>query len=284
MKDFFSVDIHTGFSESSSAIARTLSKELEAKQEEYTKKMDEFENKAKFPTVYSTIRVVAIILSLFLVGTFCMHLTTMQDGEKIGVVYWLTFAFGLIFLIVSSLLSNLKKRFVKKVVESEEYREFLKEWDSLFLKCEQDLKIAKNAKLIDVFLYVYTTKSGKEKPAQKSIKYLNASAKIFNEDGKIMIADQQTVFALEKKWFKDYETIKERTTFNRWHKEKPFTENPYRKFGVKVNGYGVYSVKNCLKAIMEKDGKQYCMIIPPYDAETFMSFVKNAKGGKNIKK
>lgn len=282
MKDFFAVDVFTGSSESDKIIQRTLDKKLEDNQREYTKKMQNYENRAKMPTVLSTIMVVSMVVAFCVLAAFFGKLSGMSDGQTLVLTDWAMLIFGLVFTGVSIALWWHKKLRVKKIAQSEEYRNFLKDWEALYKKCEQDLKIPRNAKTIDVFLYVYTSKGGKEKPAYKTFNYVNANVKLFVEGNMVMLADQQTVFGFDRKWFKGFEVVKEAVTFNNWHKEKPITSEEYKKYGIKANNYGVFVVKNAVKLFIERDGTQSFILVPPYESDNLLhAFGCNQKVGKS---
>jgi hypothetical protein len=124
-----------------------------------------------------------------------------------------------------------------------------------------------------VFLYVYSTKSGKEVAVNKRIKYVNTPVKVFKEGDSIMFADLQTVFALKKQWFKGYEIIPEKVTFNCWNKNENYGTAKYKGYGVKPAVRGGLAVKGCYKFILEKDGKELAIVVPPYDGEVFLKLL-----------
>lgn len=109
-----------------------------------------------------------------------------------------------------------------------------------------------------------------EKPVTKLFNYVNTPVKVFEENGKVMIADLQTVFALDKKWFLRYEKMADKITFNTWNKTENINGEKYKEYAVKVSGTGIFAVKNCYKIILTKNGKEFSIIIPPYDGETFI--------------
>ena len=277
MKDIFAVDLHTHASKSSSIIERELDKNIIQKQEDYTNHLNELEKKAQLPTLLSLLRTVLLVLASVFLGIFFMELTQMGEGQKIPPERYILFGFGCLFLIIGSCLTIYKKKRAKKVAASEEYKNLLKSGDQIAKESDKFLKIPQSATPIDVFLYVYSTKGGKERPATRAFDYINASVKIFTEGEKVMLADMQTVFAVEKAWFKGFEIIEKRIVFNAWNKAKYITDKPYSNFAVKQRSNGSFSVKNAVKINFERAGEQFFIIVPPYDSEIFLKYIGSKK-------
>lgn len=270
MQEFFGVDTHLGYSESSSVVMREVGEANLIKQEEYTKKMEVYENRAKLPPVLNVVKIACNVVAFFLLCGFLYALTVSEKGVGIeNALYWV-FGIAIFFMGVGFFISFYKKRRAKKVAKDEGYLALIKEGEAIYDECVASLKIPSSAKSIDVFLYVYTTKSGEEKPVNRAVKYINSPIKAFTEGGYVMIADLQMVFGLKKEWFKSFEIIPEKVTFNSWNKDDGFGTNEYKKYAIKPTATGALSVKGCYKFILEKDGKCFQIVIPPYDGEAFL--------------
>ena len=280
MKEFFAVDTHLGYSESSSVIAREVDENNLKEQEDYTKKMQEYENRAKLPPALNAVRVVCNVLALILLCGFLFGLTLSENGKGIESILYCLFGASIFLMVIAFLLSRYRKRRAKKVAKDEGYLALIKEGERIYDKCVASLKIPSSAKPIDVFLYVYSTQSGEERPVSKTVKYVNTPVKVFSEANCVMVADLQVVFALKKEWFKDFEIIPEKVTFNCWNKDEGYGANEYRKYAIKPTATGALSVKNCYKFILEKDGESFAIVIPPYDGEAFLKLtgIKYKKG------
>ena len=269
MQEFFAVDTHLGYSESSSVVMREVGEDNLIKQEEYTKKMEVYENKAKLPSILNALRIACNVIAFFLLCGFLFALTV-NDGVGIeSVLYWV-FGIAIFFMAIGFFLSFYRKRRAKKVAKDEGYLALIKEGEAIYDECISSLKIPSSAKEIDVFLYLYSTQSGEAKPVNKAIKYVNSPIKAFVEGGYLMIADLQVVFGLKKEWFKSFEIMPEKVTFNCWNKNGGYGTNEYRKYAIKPTATGALAVKNCYKFILEKDGKCFQIVIPPYDGEAFL--------------
>lgn len=282
MKEFFAVNLTTASSESSTVVERSLSKELEQKQTEYTEKMQAYEKKADLPMWLSVVNVVITAMGFILLMAFFSALTQVEKAEEIRLGTWIMFACGIVFLGAGIFFNVYKKQRVKKVAKDKDYIQLIKDGETLYKQSQDNLKIPANAKNIDVFLYVYQTKNGKEVPANKLFNYLNTSVKVFNEGSKVMVADMQVVFGLEKSWFKSYEVIQKTLTFNRWNKPESSVSKTYQEYKIKVNGSGVFYVKNAVRVLLEKNGETFAIVIPPYDADDFLRLA-GLKRGKEKK-
>lgn len=282
MKEFFAVDLHTGTSESEKLVSKVLSEKTTKEQVDFSNKIKEYEKKATLPTWLVVVRVVVFILAVLFFMAFFANLTQVEDGGKIPSQSWIVFVFAIICLIASCLVTIIKKRRAKKVATSQEYTDCIKGGEELYKRSLNELGIPQDAPSVDVFITVYTTKSGKVKPATKLFDFVNTSVKIFSDENTFSFADLQTVFTLQKSWFKGFEKIEKRVTFNVWHKEKSNLSDEYKQYGVKVNGSGVLYVKNCVKILFEKDETQYYIVIPPYDSDTVLSHIQGTN--KKIKK
>ena len=273
MNEFFSIDTHKSFSESSSCIVRELDEKNLKDQEEYTKKMQGYESAAKLPRSLFILRLASNIAAFFLLSAFFWGLTVKDEGIIQDFVLYLLFGFAIAFMLVGTALARYEKQRARKIANDKGYLELIEEGNRIYERCTKALKVPNLARSIDVFLYVYTTKSGKEVPINKSIKYVNTPIKAFKEGDSLMIADLQTVFAIKKQWFKGVEIIPERVTFNCWNKDENYGSAKYRSYGVKPAAMGGLAVKGCYKFILEKDGKSFAIIIPPYDGEIFLKLI-----------
>ena len=146
----------------------------------------------------------------------------------------------------------------------------IKEGEKLYDECIKDLKIPTSAKECDIFLSVYENKNGELKPATKVVNYANTSVQLFSSGEYLMIGDLTTIFGIKKKDFKDYEVVQKAVTFNCWNKQVPIADKEIKKYGVKINSVGFFSVKNCIKVHLNTNGCDYFIIIPPYDSELFL--------------
>ncbi len=270
MKEFFAINVDTESSESSNAIERALSSRLLSAQEKYTREMQEFEKRANVSPSHSSMKAAACFIALFALAIFFGYLTKIESASEIKPIHWILLTVGICSVVIAMILHFLGKSKVKKVANDERYLNLIKEGERIYDECLKDLNVPKTAKNIDLFLYVYTTKGGEERPVTKLFKYVNTPVKVFTEGDKLMIADLQTVFSLEKKQFKSYEIIEQKTTFNTWNKEESALSSNYKEYKIKISGVGVLSVKNCYKVILEKDGGEFSIVVPPYDAHEFL--------------
>ncbi len=270
MKEFFAVDVNTESSESSNVVERSLTKKLLSAQEKYTQDMQEFEKRASVSPAHSSMKAAACFIALFALAIFFGFLTKIESASEIKPIHWVLLTVGICSVTIATILHFLGKSKAKKVASDERYLNLIKEGEKIYDECLKELKVPKNAKNIDLFLYVYTSKGGEDKPITKLFKYVNTPVKVFTEGDKLMIADLQTVFAFEKKWFKSYEIIEQKTTFNAWNKDESALSSNYKEYKIRTNGVGVLSVKNCYNVILEKDGSEFSIVVPPYDAKEFL--------------
>ena len=279
MNEFFSIDAHLSFSESSSCKARELDEKNLKDQEEYTNKMQGYEESARLPRHLFILRLVSNIAAFLLLSGFFWLLTIKDERNIQDFVLYLLFGGAIAFMLLGTALARHEKQRARKIAGDKGYLELVNEGNRIYERCMKALKVPNLARSIDVFLYVYSTKSGKEVAVNKRIKYVNTPIKVFKEGDSIMFADLQTVFALKKQWFKGYEIIPEKVTFNCWNKDENYGTAKYRKYGVKPAFSGGLGVKGCYKFILEKGGKEFAIIIPPYDGEIFLKLadIKNKK-------
>jgi hypothetical protein len=281
MNELFAIDTHLAFSESSSCIVRNLDEKCLKEQEEYTKNMQAYEEMAKLPKSLFILKIISSIAAFFLLSVFFWCLTIKNEAGVRDFILYLLFGGAIAFMIVGTALTRHEKQRAKRVASDKGYLELINEGNRIYERCMKSLKVPSLARSIDVFLYIYTTKSGKAAPVNKNIKYINTPIKAFKEGDSLMIADLQTVFAIKKQWFKRVEIIPEKVTFNCWNKNENYGSAKYRSYGVKPAFNGGLAVKGCYKFILEKDGKEFAIVVPPYDGEVLLKLldlkIKKAK-------
>ena len=270
MREIFAVDVHTQTSESNDIVERALSDELIKEQENYTAQMQEYEKRARTSPVVSVIKAGSAMISIFLFAVFFGNLGQLESLSQAKANVWLLLGFAVVFGVTALITWLYGKNKVKKVAKDEGYLALIKRGERIYEDCVKALKVPSSAKQCDIFLYVYTTKSGAPKPVTKVFDYVNTPIRLFSEDNKVMIADLQTVFSIEKSAFIGWEKMEKRVSFNTWNKPQSTMDKEYLPYSIKVNAGGIFTVKNCVKVILEKAGEKFCIVIPPYDAETFL--------------
>lgn len=270
MKELFAVDVTNGRSESENFVIRKLSEELMKKQIQFTETVKEYETRVKEPSFLVIVRYLSLMIGLFLLIVFFASLTKESDLKMAFTKGLIIFIFGIIFTTVGIMLLIMQRVREKRAVKDEKYLNTIKSGEALYDECIKDLKIPQTAKECDIFLSVYENKKGELKPASKALDYVNTTVQLFSSGEYLMIGDLTTIFGIKKSDFKGYEVVSKPVTFNCWNKNLSISDKEMKKYAIKVTAVGFFSVKNCLKVMLNANGKDYYIIIPPYDGENFL--------------
>ena len=93
---------------------------------------------------------------------------------------------------------------------------------------------------------------------------------LFEEDEKLCLATNNTVYGIDKSSFKRMLQNPKKTSFSVWNKDEPHSSDKYKDYKITLDHYGTYHVKNVTSVIFEnEDGNKREIVIPPYEVKYF---------------
>lgn len=251
-------------------VLREINDAISDNQKKIAQTMDELEKKWALPTWLSYTKVIALGLGAMLLA--CCLMIVVGVGFSYAFtspLFVVAFAGGIAlfgFGIGCFVVEYRKKRLVEK---SDEYKKAMKYIDELSKKSENYLKLPKEKRNVDIFFYPYIVRDDKIKDSG-AFKYLNMSFYLFEEDGKLCLANNNTVYGIEKSLFTRMLCDIKKTSFSIWNKDKPHSDENYKKYKIALDHYGIYHVKNvCSVRFETAEGEKREIVIPPYEIAHF---------------
>ena len=239
-------------------------------QKRIAKKMEELESKWALPAWLGYIKVISIGLGAMLLACCVMILIGVGFSYAFSApLFVVTFVFG-VFLFGFGAGCFIFEYRKKHLVEgSDDYKKAMKYIDELSKKSENYLSLPKEKVKVDIFFYPYIVRDDKIKDSN-AFKYLNMSHYLFEENGKLCLANNNTVYGFDKVLFKRMLCDVKKTSFSIWNKDKPHSDEKYKKYKIVLDHYGIYHVKNvCSVQLETTDGEKREIVIPPYEIEHF---------------
>lgn len=239
-------------------------------QEKIAKKMDELEDKWSLPSWLTYVRVISVALGAMLIACAVMIVIGVGfasafsrgwfvAGLIVGVIF---FAFGLTCFIVEYARK-------KRVENSEDYKKAMKYIDDLTERSREYLGIPESKATVDVFFYPYILRDGHERD-NGAFKYLNTSLYLFEEENKLCLANNNTVYGIDKSLFKRMLQNPKKVSFSVWNKDVPYGSDELKEYKINRDHYGIFHVKNVTSVIFEtEDGFKREIVIPPYEVHHF---------------
>ena len=251
-------------------IVRRASLKLEREQQMAQEEYAEHANKASIPKYLHVVKFILMIVGLVTVGGF---LRAIADGTSFATAWsngWFFLVGGLICLGGYGIIMLVEKKKNKEVVSSEEYAATEKRTVELIERSMAEIGIPSNAIPVDVFVSAYKIKNGKQKNVSQMVDFCNPEMNLFVEDGNLCIADLQAVVSIPLSSLERIVEVKKRCVFNSWNKPEPPNKGDYKKFKVTTTNLGTLSVKPYYSLQFAVNGRDYEVLIPPYDLGPFI--------------
>jgi len=276
MRNIFSFNIEenseiTGVSKYASPfVLREANETIVDNQKKIAEKMNELESKWALPAWLGYTKVISIGLGAMLLACCLMILIGVGFAYAFTApLFIVAFTFGILLFGFGTGCFVVEYRKKRIVENSDEYKKAMKYIDELSKKSENYLNIPKEKVKVDVFFYPYIVRDDKIKDSS-AFKYLNMSHYLFEEDGKLCLANNNTVYGIDKALFKRMLCDVKKTSFSIWNKDKPHSDEEYKKHKIVLDRYGIYHVKNvCSVQFETADGEKREIVIPPYEIEHF---------------
>lgn len=223
------------------------------------------EKKMSLPLPLSIIRLLSgFVAMVMVVGILRADVSVSDAFKNAPWAFYSAAISGIIFGILQA-YEFIKK---KKHTNSEEFKEFVNESEEAIDLAKKQLGIPLNAPKIDVFVYVYKLKKGKDVPVTSMAKYQNVECYLFQNESKIFLADITMVLGFKKSDFVKIEKITKKVTSQGWNKDSAINSEKYKKYKLTQNQYGTVFYKYHYSLQISHDGTIYEILIPPYEIST----------------
>ena len=220
------------------------------------------QKKMSLPLPLSIIRLIAgFVAMITVVGILRADVTISEAFANAPWAFYSAAISGIVFGVLQ-VYEILKK---KKHTKSEEFKEFVNESEEAVRMAKEQLGIPSSAPMLDVFVYVYKYKKGKDVPVSGFAKYNTVECYLYQNESKIFLADITMVLGFNKCDFVKIEKITKKVTSQGWNKEQAINSEKYKRFKLTQNQYGTVFFKYHYSLQITHDGAIYEILIPPYE-------------------
>lgn len=266
-KNVFGLELETQKIDGGRLVLREIDKELQTRQETLEKESSAYEKKAELPLWVKIIMYACIYIGL-------LGFVAIVRNEDAFTVDKTATIIGLVvcgvLLLVALFIWLLGKSKSKEAVKSEEFQEVEKKTNELIEESFESLGVPKEYKTVDVFVFPYKLKKGKVKRAVPFADYINASVRLFVEEGKLCLADLSLVVGIPLENIERIVKVDKRATSLGWTKEEGYNEGVYKQYKIRVNSYGTLFIKPYYKIEFSVEAQPFELIVPCYDIQPFV--------------
>ncbi len=250
------------------------SPELSAALERSKNNLDSAVKKAKLPLL---LRIVEWITALLGVGILfgILEATTDEDPVPFSKILKempeLIIA-GIVLVGIAAIIYFYGKRTESAVLESDEnvrtVNNISVSLDTIF----EDLGVPESARNVDILMFFYKEKDGEPKLTVKgnqNFMFMNLPFKIFADPKTFYLVNVEGKYAFSRKDVKAIRTVNKRATMNDWNKDYPFDDDRYKKYGLKMDQYGVIYFKPYYVLELDIGGNTWGIYFPSYELPLF---------------
>lgn len=244
-------------------------------QEELRKTCDklvDLQKQATLPTGWRIAKWVLGILAILIAGGILEGI-----GEDLTFVQiWHNASYLVIALPVLgagwTVLFAIEKKRKRTVEKSPELEKTKSQIDTVIHHSADEFGLPEETKDMDFLSYRYIIKKGEIKVRSLyTITYLNASLGTFVQDGKLCLANLEQVVEIPLKDYVSIERVNKNVIIPRWNKDVLWTKEPYKKYKLKNNQYGMIFVKPYYLVDFDIEGQIYELTVPVYEIAPFIA-------------
>lgn len=237
-------------------------------------KMNDAQKKAKLPLVLRIIEWICTFGGIFIVIGLLRALggedgvTLTQAYANAGEIFWIAGA----CIAIGAVLRFLGKKKAKTVLESDDSTRTLSNISVSVETIFADLGVPENARDVDILVFFYKNSNCEPKLKTKgnqNFMFMNFPFKIFADPRTFYLANIEGKYAFSRDAVKRIKTVAKRYTVNDWNKDYPFDDDRYKKYGLKMDQYGVIYGKNYYILEVENEGQIWGIYFPSYELPLF---------------
>lgn len=286
MKNFFSLNVKTKEETFAPYKVRSVSEQTTARQDESDDRLENAQKKSQLPLWLRIMEYLCLLTAACIFIGILRAFSESIGDESISSVWDRFVKNGIVIMMIVfvvclvvgvALLIWGRKRY-KAVLASPEYQTTVEEKESVQKVSYDELGVPADADEIDVFCFGYKlTKKGKPKSANPFAQYVTLNLKIFQHDDNICFADTGDLIEIPRSAITETYVLAKRVTFYGWTKEQSYKSQEYKPYKIRANNYGTLFIKGCYCIVLQLDGEQYEIIIPPYEWQVLEKYVELPK-------
>jgi len=232
---------------------------------------EEFNKKTSLPTSLLFIKTGLLFFAYMIVLGIANSLV---DGNSIEQAYHnAAFLFYIlpIALIGWLVIFLYQKKLEKSVNVSPELEKIEKEVQNVITQSADELNIPEDVIEMDILAFRYKIKNDKIVLIANGLcTHFNLPMKFFVREDKLHIANIEQIVEIALKDFVSIERMSKNAIIPQWNKENLPKNDPYKKYKLKIHGYGMIIVKPYYQVSFNIDGQVYDLCIPVYEIAKFV--------------
>lgn len=243
-----------------------LSDEINAQQEE----LDRLQKSAELPAWFRIGQLVAMALCIILLFVYSKN----AEAEWSTVILVAAAVVVAVFA-VASLVAKRKEK-VKRMKLEQEAQKIIPKMTATYKKAKKNMQIPDNSKEIDVLTQKYVAGENGELKSKSLIMadYASLTEFVWVSGDTFFISGIDMALAIPESSVKEIRKVDRSASFMGWNKRNPYNSAEYRAYGIKRNKYDVYSVKPYYEMVINHEGDEGVIRIPPYELEVIKKLLR----------
>ncbi len=266
MKNIFGFDLAAGEYCGKELIIRKTDCKITEHQEKTVVRTIKAEKHKRFPLWLSIVQYLCAFTVILVVFTSVMDVDELDFKEMFAAAPWkyivaVIAAVGWLAIFIAAQVHGRMAekapafRDVFKVIEAEVHD-----------KSYERLKIPADAGVIDVLSLSENTQNF-QKPSKRPL-YFCVEIRIFKDGKNLYLSDLECVMAIPLEEITGAARLGGTFRLGNWTKNEEYTEEKFKRFGVRRNRAGEYFVKACCAVKIDHCGEPLEFIVPSYDFAT----------------
>ena len=253
-------------------VTKRLTDWQEAELARTREKVNKMQEQSTLPTGWMILKLVLGVLAIMIATGIIGGIGKELDFARAWRNGW--------FLIVALpvlaagwlVLFFVEKKRKKAVEKSPEFAQIQSQTDAVISHSIDEFALPEDAVAMDFLSYRYVIKKGEIKVRSFAMgTHLNVSMGTFVQEGKLCLANLEQVVEIPLKDFAAIERVNKNVIIPQWNKDILWTKEPYKKYKLKNNQYGMIFVKPCYLVRFDVDGQIYELSVPVYEIAPFIA-------------
>lgn len=253
-------------------VDRSLEGWLYRERDEILQQIDVLEKAACLPFWLNALECIALFVGFAALLWFVLcWLQVGSFGAAFFIFPWLL-PVSAVGLFAGFGIVAYEVRRAHKTAASPAVAQFEEQFEKNEEECREQLRIPDDTDGVDVFLFPYRVKDGKEKisPIQ-NFQYMNMELEVFREGDTLCFSDLELVVKIPLCEIYEIARIDKKVLMWGWNKETSYKKGEYKPYKIRSKGYGSYSLKPYYSLRIRRDEEEFEILIPGYEIETILS-------------
>ena len=252
--------------------SKSGSSKLAADFEATSEFIEKIESKSKLPLSLRIIKTLSgIIAGIIAVGIIRgLGSVSLAEGYQNAPVLHYVLVISFFVWLLLFIWSKMK---MKNVKDDDDYEEAKRLVASDVKSLEEEFGIPSDAKDMDVLIYKYRIKNGKEKLVSSGFStYINLGCIVFVKEDYLYLVSMREEWAIPLRSMIKVERVNKKASIpiSNWNKETLFNKGEFKQYKMTYSGTHIF-FKPYYDFIINYEGNNYKLSIPPYELDVLLS-------------